>query len=1128
MKKILSILLAVCMLLTMFTLPAFAEVTEADYEYFKFPFNGDPGYTGNKIYYGLLNDAGTGEATWMPLMCSSASTKVEVKQVDYNGTRAIRVRVAGGSAGDAITIAPRTTNADPRLQKPIKFEPGKDYNVNYKIDITRYGNGSTTARLMSEAYLRVDGSADANASLPAANTVTEDKINISPVPGADLRNSAFYFTTVGKTSYKLLQGKKGATSNIGAYAGLYCFSPTNINGYSGLSLTQVNTVNSSGAAVSSTNGVGKYTITKKEVMNALPVSGVEGAWNDLADWGITPRMTTEDEPRFTGFYSYDKNGDNNIDKYSDHFGITLPTNSTGEYIKVEGDVTPVAGTNTITVGEDTYCLAYNEYYIYDLEYFVDNVGCLSFDDGNSVQKLYGEVGTQTTMPTPAAQEGKLFLGWYKGDEKIGNAGSTITFKKGAPYELTAKWAINAVTVVDDITIMGKDIQINGTNYVNGTAVSSYTGGDYLKVTDKALVLTSPNVRTGTFTSTTKADYIMSAKRGNDRDYTIVGADGKPVVAEPNTEYIINISYKQTKPGRIGLRIGAGRSTSKATATTANTGDLGQNSAIAGSTTYINNGNRGGYYINFGATDFPATFNQGADALHLTAGTVDTTVQTYSFGIKTKSLEGMIPEFNMISVDFGTMGRYVSTDENGNHTYECVGVPEVEIYSIQILKVGSNENVVAFNGFSNNVGSSLVYKAGVAGSEVEVPDNFEDCWYKSNSATTSVFDGKVPNTKLTPLYDYGAVVKNIGYGDGGPRNYIGVRGITTVLAKDGEETIHALQYKPRTYAEAFEWTGVGLKGEAEMPDEATQLKNMKEICGRGLWNMYRIGVANAGTYKITLKYKATVSSPVTFRFAVGSQNNVVDSNTNIYLNNQGPNYTVSESTDGFVTKELFITVDNTSMVTEDEANLGRDDNFAAICNYLYLHFYHDVDNATFSDGATQPEILISDIELKEVDAVNVGGASALTDEAVERVGKQAMRVYFSYKTDDGDNIIIDGKEYAIKERGFLYNDGAIDAYTTNGCYKGLNEVNCKFISKINANFNNCWAYDEATSELTFSNYIGGFKEQLHDSKVLARAYVIFEDAEGNEFTVYSGLINRSINGILDAGDVNIEIEDVPGL
>ena len=1167
MKKILSILLAVCMLLTMFTLPAVAAVVDdgtGTYQYHKFDFSKDQyaykekreNFDSDIRSFSTLsfgkNSFGnhSGET---PLK----SDRVVVDYVEHNGKTALRIRANSDNLHYQGVINPIYKGEDGKWHS-VRLSPGKSYQTSYNIVVVRaYGSGNTRSQLepWTNSSTRVWPDY-------AANTVKCGSVAVKAPYAKSDRLSA------------------GGTSSIAYYshAGLYVphhnlhFDNSNITAGSKNVPTSVATYK---ITSTTTEGVTTYS---EPTANSVAY-GKDGVKNNT--YTNTMTMKTVDELVAYGVewnagnkaYLYDTAKAGTKWHYTDNMGInfTIP-NTANIYFDVTGvdEATLPFADQIIDIGDKKYARAYNEYLITDIEYYETGKGALYVGD----KLVVGDAGETYTIPAPEVADG--FLGWY---DAAGNKVDTYEFKAGAPGKVTAKYA--DTNNVDVFSIAGKDITFAENNTVVGQNVKSMPmssnfqkNGDSLIVTpqfdkinlwpaDNATFNKNTAMKALTYATAQTAQYIsrpiggssgtaapgtanqpedgkvqMVLTSGNTSNvYTLRDAEGKAITAEPGAKYMVKVAYKQLGAGTISLAVGAGRPADK----------VGQTSlATAG----------GKHSSSTDAAD--DLYNSDYKTLGKVENVIDSEIKYADYEFVLPADFTGAPEFNLSVSSNGLLVKsdYVG-DGNGNYEledgskiyysqsvtgfghkdwyrYQVLDVPEFEIQSIDIVKIESDEVALVHQFYDKGVGYKEVINVGKVGADAtaNAPANFEGKWYTNGANTNNVLS--TYPAKDAVVYDYGVVVKKIGYGDN-VRNYVGVRGIHTVFTKDGEETIHALQYKPHTYADAYEWTGKGLMGEAEMPNEATQLKNMKDIYGKGLWNMYRIGVAEAGTYKITLKYKATVSSPVEFRFAVGTDYSVVDSSTNIYLKT---NYKVNESTDGFVTKDIFVTVDNAALVTEGEE--GRDDNFAAYSKYLYLHFYHDVDNATFSDGATQPEILISDIELKEVDAVNVGGASALTEEAAAEVGKQAMRVYFSYKTNDGDHIIIDGVEYAIKERGFLYGNGAIASYTSNltagqtdkegnpvaasYLYRGL--YTSKVVSKINANFNNCWAYDEATSELTFSNYISSFGPELLDTKLLARAYVIFEDAEGNEFTVYSGLINRSINGIKAAGDVNIGVEDVP--
>lgn len=176
-----------------------------------------------------------------------------------------------------------------------------------------------------------------------------------------------------------------------------------------------------------------------------------------------------------------------------------------------------------------------------------------------------------------------------------------------------------------------------------------------------------------------------------------------------------------------------------------------------------------------------------------------------------------------------------------------------------------------------------------------------------------------------------------------------------------------------------------------------------------------------------------------------------------------------------------------------------------------------------------EIWISELTLTKIGEVfSVGGASLLNEYAyVAAENMQAIRYYFGYDTvtaenDDGEqvlNIVIGDNNYEIVARGFLYRNGAVNKYTNNHSVtkEGMTYTAALSSSEIKhqiktKDFNTCWTYDNKTGELCFSTYVDGYTEEMYDLKLMVRGFVTFRDKAGNEFTVYSSTINRSVNGM----------------
>ncbi len=269
------------------------------------------------------------------------------------------------------------------------------------------------------------------------------------------------------------------------------------------------------------------------------------------------------------------------------------------------------------------------------------------------------------------------------------------------------------------------------------------------------------------------------------------------------------------------------------------------------------------------------------------------------------------------------------------------------------------------------------------------------------------------------------------------------------------------------------------------------------------------VENNSTYKIDFEYKIkgnlSKGSGLSFKYTKNDGNFVTyveGKNKVIYK------FSADKELDIWHTGTVLLTTDMYALV---EDSIGYDDELIAVSNVLYA-FIKDEDDAA--------NIEIKNFNVKKLtdkadnDLINVMGASCLTDAAEQAAGCQALRYMFTYDTKTGAEICIDGTDYTVKERGFIYANGNL--YAKGGVYKGdVNLTNAKagkFLTNgVNTNLDKCWDYSEIQGtdyySLVFSTYATDF--ELEDSKeLLVKAYLVVE-IDGQEFTIYSDAINRSV-------------------
>ena len=340
---------------------------------------------------------------------------------------------------------------------------------------------------------------------------------------------------------------------------------------------------------------------------------------------------------------------------------------------------------------------------------------------------------------------------------------------------------------------------------------------------------------------------------------------------------------------------------------------------------------------------------------------------------------------------------------------------------------------------------------------------------------------------------------------------------------------------------------------------------------------RLGIVeDDNTYRISVTYKATTDTPIHFLMTIssvtnpgGSMRSYLEESKKFYTVKAGDN-TVEEcpETDGWKTVTYYLTADTPHEVTANNNNNGLDDTKVNLgFDALYLLVYKET-------GSHNVDIAIKETKIEDLgNVVEAKGASVLKAEKAEEVGSQALRYYFDYKTaTDGTTITIDGKDYPVKERGFLYTNGAITHYAKEGVYSEVTGTNgnvtvydyrgryfvtanatekygysasfqmwlakAKFSSSknllthagIKEGFENNWAFNEETKTVRFSTYVKGIPEESYDAKMMVRGYVIFEVEEEDgtrvQHTIYSQTVNRSVNGIknaLEAGNAGNNTE-----
>lgn len=404
--------------------------------YYKFDFSEEcPVYTSSatETYSGLGRN-------YASINQKNATTVVDY--VEYNGKYAMRIRTNGGSGN--IVITPRKNDAE---NTPIKLKPGNNYRVNYNLVVSRYGT-TGTARFLTEPYVIANGTIETSAPYP--NPKLPESAWYKPGTSSTLYRSAAWYLGAPVSNeiptVYYIQADPQNNGIVASYASLYVAPLVKqASGYSNFDLTLQKAYSSSGEEITSTVGYSSTVDSTNEIIvrqqiNALPTGedkafDTKNDFDDLADWNVSKE---------NDYYKYKKNGNADF-HYTDHLGISVPAfANTTQYIKVEGDVEPLNESQVITIGGEKYCLAYNEYFITDLEVTGgDKITCeIDYNGGHpyvvpttpSATKEFYEYSAFDMGK--AYREGCKFLGWFK-DEALTVKAEDTAVEEGNKY--FAKW-----------------------------------------------------------------------------------------------------------------------------------------------------------------------------------------------------------------------------------------------------------------------------------------------------------------------------------------------------------------------------------------------------------------------------------------------------------------------------------------------------------------------------------------------------------------------------------------------------------------------------------------------------------------------------------------------------------------
>ncbi|MEE0945798.1 MAG: hypothetical protein U0M42_03075 [Acutalibacteraceae bacterium] len=745
---------------------------------------------------------------------------------------------------------------------------------------------------------------------------------------------------------------------------------------------------------------------------------------------------------------------------------------------------------------------------------------------------------------PSAPAGKYFKGWSRNETGTNMvSGATITLPTANQYgkvSLYAVWGDYADTTEGKTYTLGAGTKFgiahyNGTTY--RTDINEGMGWSGLAGSSNGAIMIgkgaggsvpkwNPANTGGTSQTDSASDLIADATNlavgetklvgwGVGGSYTVRDENGNVLIAKPNTKYIAVINYEVGGYGSMTLHLGAGKKAA-----------------------YLD---KQGFDVN--------VWNQcsmvSAEELQIWKGSLEATAAAYPknqnltqvFSVTTPEAfdKNDVPVFTLYACATGAAARRIEKDANGvesyvvtnastgaqttYYPYEYVDHPHIYVSSITLIEVESGEGAATYTTYDSTNGYDTTVSVGKTGtSAYKATNNPDNNWYYEKEAIYPIS----PNEVI-----YGSGLSNYWNADymmapehavASENCYFGSEMTNKFIEKDGK-LVPVIYFNTLGYEEYYDSKGLDREVDKDINSkdyqttEAGKLAQLKDHYNKPT-QIFRMGKAVDGhTYKVSFSIKADkIEADMSVHFASGIQNNIwgVTSWLGSFYDIKAEKIVAGETWYDFT---YYITYD--AAANKTTAVAGFDDSKEAIREYFYIYFNQTI--TSHDTTGCDNQIYFADFEYVDLGAaVGKGGASVLKE---ADNGRQAMRFYFSYETDDGSTIKLGDEEFEVVERGFVYTNGAIGKYTNaSGQYTGLfrptnNNGTVKYSAKTE-NFNECWSNENGV--MTFSTYVKGFTESLMDSKLIVKGYVTFKDANGKLYTVYSENTNRSVNGIIDAG------------
>ena len=572
----------------------------------------------------------------------------------------------------------------------------------------------------------------------------------------------------------------------------------------------------------------------------------------------------------------------------------------------------------------------------------------------------------------------------------------------------------------------------------------------------------------------KGEQTLSKEWEQNYHYLLARDDGSVIVADKNSKYAVLVTYKKAGGGRISFDVGVG--ISKANAYVENNNNLNAKNCLeyTDKSVDLTNVEKNDEWLNH--------------VFYIETG--DETDVLPIFGIHTKH-SGFVIE--SVEEDANGIKSAVYNDDKTYYPYKIVDYPRVAIKEIKIIKIDDGNSVVAYNYYEGDGKFTIDMQERKIGSALDADtNNFDTKWYSDKITQGRRIVTTYPEVSFKNYYN--AAYTQIEHPNADGQTNVFLFGDGKKKGASGK----TITFENARYDDKYT-LHVAANGEVKTNDyEVFMLEN---------------DLVPGNTYKVSFKYKTDICNSA-FGFNLTTS---LDLGFGFFDTSDTPvkatvNIDAGESNGEWIERVVYFTADFIGSVT-DNNEIGRDyqDIVYSANRALYFNFFQ-------GEGAN--DIYFADFVIEDLGTpVVAAGASKLKDDYANQIEQQAIRYYFNYKTVDGSTLeFSNGDTLRVVERGFYFRNGL--SYVGKDAEENLLTDFTVPIFKTStaksaktSDFHKCWAYNQSTGIMTFSTYVTNFA--LNDPRKLeVRGYVkVIDEATGEKFTIYAKeSINRTVGGI----------------